>query len=157
MALLHQAVVAKPKGDAAQFEVTPKHVALSYNALSQRTRSYAVSTLYWVYDESINPVYQFDNSTNPNLTRRYLGSDSVDELLADEPVTSLGSGGNTLWSLSDHLGTIRDLSDLNEGTLATPYPWRRRRSMRPSPAGWRSRLIEFPVNFTQLRAAPKKV
>jgi RHS repeat-associated protein len=40
-------------------------------------------------------------------------------LFADEQVTSLSSGGNTLWALSDHLGSIRDIADLNEGTGVT--------------------------------------
>ncbi len=34
-------------------------------------------------------------------------------------MTSLGSGGNTLWALSDHLGTVRDIADLNETTGIT--------------------------------------
>lgn len=74
----------------------------------------------WVYDEGINPVYQFDDSTpGINLAHRYLWSNMVDELLADEEVNALESGGNTLWALADHLGSIRDIADNNEGTGAT--------------------------------------
>ena len=95
-------------------------IVYAYDAFNRLvSRRNAISILYWVYDEGINPIYQFDNSMNPNLRHRYLWSDTVDELLADEPVTSLGSGGNTLWGLADHLGTIRDISDLNEGTGVT--------------------------------------
>ncbi len=79
-----------------------------------------VSFQNWVYDEGINPVYQFDNSTSGiNLSHRFVWSNMVDELLADEEVNSLVSGGNTLWALSDHLGSIRDIADVNEGTGAT--------------------------------------
>ncbi len=34
-------------------------------------------------------------------------------------MTSLGSGGNVQWPLGDHLGTVRDIADLNEGTGVT--------------------------------------
>ncbi len=43
----------------------------------------------------------------------------TDQLLADENVSSLGSAGNTLWTLADHLATIRDIADQNESTYAT--------------------------------------
>ena len=35
--------------------------------------------------------------------------------LADEQVSSVSSAGNVLWPLSDHLGTIRDTADYDEG------------------------------------------
>jgi hypothetical protein len=31
----------------------------------------------------------------------------------------MSTGGNTLWGLADHLGTLRDIADLNEGTGVT--------------------------------------
>ena len=34
-------------------------------------------------------------------------------------MTSLSTGGNTLWGLGDHLGSLRDIADLNEGTGVT--------------------------------------
>ncbi len=74
---------------------------------------------YWVYDEGINAVLQFDGNAASNLSHRYIWSDKVDQLLADEQVTSLGSGGNVLWALSDHLGTIRDIADFDESTGIT--------------------------------------
>ena len=40
-------------------------------------------------------------------------------MLADEQVTSLSTGGNTVWALADHLGSIRDIADLNEGNGST--------------------------------------
>ncbi|MFN8738580.1 MAG: RHS repeat-associated core domain-containing protein [Pirellula sp.] len=58
------------------------------------------------------------------LTNRYLWADSVDQLLSDEQywnntgmainaTTSSTVAGNTLWTLGDHLGSIRDLLDNN--------------------------------------------
>ncbi len=74
---------------------------------------------YWAYDNGINAVVQFDGSAASNLSHRYMWGSQVDELLADEQVTSLSSGGNTLWGLADHLGSQRDIADLNEGTGVT--------------------------------------
>jgi RHS repeat-associated protein len=68
-----------------------------------------------VYDEGINAVLQFDGSSASNLSHRYLSSNNVDELLTDEQV----AGSNTLWGLADHLGSLRDIADLNEGTGVT--------------------------------------
>jgi RHS repeat-associated protein len=53
---------------------------------------------------------QFDGPAASDLSHRYLWNPAaVDQLLADEAVTSLSSAGNVLWPLTDHLGTIRDL------------------------------------------------
>ena len=64
-------------------------------------------------------------STQPfRLANRYLWGAAVDQLLSDEQYTgnsgpaitaSTGSvtAGNTLWALSDHLGSVRDISDNN--------------------------------------------
>ncbi len=56
---------------------------------------------FWAYDEGINSVLQFDG--DGEVTHRYLWSGAVDQLLADEQVTSTSSGGNVLWPLADHL------------------------------------------------------
>ena len=79
----------------------------------------AATNQYWVYDEGINAILQFDGSAASNLAHRYLWSNQVDELFADEQVTSLSTGGNTLWGLGDHLGTLRDIADFNESTSVT--------------------------------------
>ncbi len=97
----------------------------AYNRLVKRTYDAdgagggSATNQYWVYDEGINAVLQFDGNAASNLSHRYLWSDKVDQLLADEQVTSLGSGGNVLWALSDHLGTIRDIADFDESTGIT--------------------------------------
>jgi RHS repeat-associated protein len=78
-----------------------------------------------VYDEGINPVFEYDTSASPTMTHRYLWSDNVDELLADEQNPGLSSK-NTLWALSDHLGSIRDIADTNETTGITSIANHRR-------------------------------
>jgi RHS repeat-associated protein len=54
-----------------------------------------------------------------SLTHRYLYGPVVDQLLADETVTSLSSAGSIVWPLSDHLGTVADLAAHNSSTHAT--------------------------------------
>ncbi|MDX1929892.1 MAG: RHS repeat-associated core domain-containing protein [Pirellulaceae bacterium] len=94
----------------------------AFNRLVKRTYdadgagSGAATNQFWVYDEGINAVLQFDGSSASNLSHRYLWSDRVDELLADETV---GSGADTLYALGDHLGTIRDIANFNESTSVT--------------------------------------
>jgi RHS repeat-associated protein len=93
----------------------------AYNRLVRRTfdadgaGAGAATNQYWVYDEGINAVLQFDGSSASNLSHRYLWSDNVDELLADEQL----SGSNTLWGLADHLGSLRDIADYSESTGVT--------------------------------------
>jgi len=61
------------------------------------------------------------------LTHRYLWGQAVDQLLADEqiPATAQGEGGaiaepgNVVWALSDQLGTVRDLAQLDTATGLT--------------------------------------
>jgi RHS repeat-associated protein len=93
----------------------------AYNRLVRRTfdadgaGAGAATNQYWVYDEGINAVLQFDGSSASNLSHRYLWSDNVDELLADEQI----AGNNTLWGLADHLGSLRDIADYSESTGVT--------------------------------------
>ena len=54
-----------------------------------------------------------------NLKHRYLWGHVVDEILADETVTSLTSAGSVIWPLADNLGTARDLAKYNSGTNTT--------------------------------------
>jgi RHS repeat-associated protein len=69
---------------------------------------------------------QFDGSAAGDLTNRYLWGPNVDQLLADETVTSLTSAGNVQWPLADHPGTIRDIADRNESTGVTTVTNHRR-------------------------------
>jgi RHS repeat-associated protein len=102
-----------------------KQVDYSYDAFNRLVkRAYdadgagagAATNQFWVYDEGINAVLQFDGSAASNLSHRYLWSDRVDELLADETV---GGGADTLYALGDHLGTIRDIANFSESTSVT--------------------------------------
>ena len=56
---------------------------------------------HYIYDEG-QIVLRLNS--DGGVTHRYLWTNEVDQLLADEVV-----GGTTLWALSDHLGTVRDL------------------------------------------------
>ncbi len=76
----------------------------------------AATSQFWVYDEGINAVLQFDGPAASDLSHRYLWTGVVDELMADETV---GSGADTLYALGDHLGTIRGIANFNESTSAT--------------------------------------
>ncbi|MEM8677819.1 MAG: RHS repeat-associated core domain-containing protein, partial [Planctomycetota bacterium] len=70
----------------------------------------------WVHHEG-QIVYEFVDSTTTDpvtiddLTKRYLWSDQVDELLAQESVNGLPGEGELRWALGDHLGTVRDVVD----------------------------------------------
>ncbi|MEO8271159.1 MAG: hypothetical protein ABI557_15665, partial [Aureliella sp.] len=46
------------------------------------------TTQYWAYDEGINAVLQFDGAAASNQSHRYLWAEQVDQLLADEQITS---------------------------------------------------------------------
>jgi YD repeat-containing protein len=72
----------------------------------------------FAYD-GYNPVLQFDGSSADDIDHRYLFGPAVDQILADQDVNNASSAGNTLWGLADHLGTPRDVADLNEGTGTT--------------------------------------
>jgi len=50
----------------------------------------------------------------PALSHRYLHGPAVDQILADEQVTSTSTPGNVIWPLTDNQGTVRDLADYNE-------------------------------------------
>ena len=77
------------------------------------------TTQYWAYDQGINALVEFDGSSGSDLSHRYLWSNQVDELFADEQVSSPSTAGNTLWAISDHLNSIRDIADYNESTGVT--------------------------------------
>ncbi len=54
-----------------------------------------------------------------DLTHRYLWGPTVDQILADEAVSSLATEGDVLWPLTDHLNTVRDLAQYDEATDTT--------------------------------------
>jgi RHS repeat-associated protein len=76
---------------------------------------------YFAYDGS-QIALEFDGSESADLAHRYLWGPAVDQILADEEVTSLNNPGDVLWPLTDNLGTVRDLatydSQQDETTIA---------------------------------------
>jgi RHS repeat-associated protein len=70
---------------------------------------------------------QFGGTTAASLSHRYVWNPAdVDQLLADEAVTSLSSAGTVQYPLGDHLGTLRDLASYNVGTNTTTIDNHRR-------------------------------
>ena len=58
-----------------------------------------------------------------SLQSRYLYSNAVDQILAQEDVTqTISSPDRVLWHLSDNLGTVRDLAK-NDGTLGAHFQY----------------------------------
>jgi RHS repeat-associated protein len=57
------------------------------------------------------------------LSQRYLYSNTVDHIVAQEDVSeTIGSADRVLWHLADHLGTVRDLQK-NDVSFATHYEY----------------------------------
>jgi RHS repeat-associated protein len=50
------------------------------------------------------------------LRSRLLHGPVVDQILAEEVLTSMTAPGNVLWPLTDNMGTVRDIVDFNEAT-----------------------------------------
>ena len=104
---------------------TLKTVVYEYDAFNRMIRrtydadgpgAGAAVDAFWAFDEGINPLLEFDANTSADVSHRYLWGPQVDQLLADEQVTSTSSAGNILWALSDNLGSVRDIADLSGGT-----------------------------------------
>ncbi len=108
--------------------VTIKTVQYGYDALDQKvwkkvTDSTGTRTEAYVYDGLRDErgsagdqlILRFDGAGD--LTNRYLHGPAVDQVLADEQITP--TTNNTLWSLTDHQNTVRDLVDFNTSTHLT--------------------------------------
>ena len=76
------------------------------------------SERFFVYDGN-QIVLAFDGDQANDVTNRYLWGPVVDQILADEQVTTVASAGDVIWPLTDHLGTARDLAQYNAGTDTT--------------------------------------
>jgi RHS repeat-associated protein len=84
----------------------------TYDAMDRRNGKEVSATnkTRFVYDgEDI--ALSFIGVTGAHLANRYLHGPGIDEVFADE------QGANTYWLLTDHLGTVRDLTD-GTGALA---------------------------------------
>jgi RHS repeat-associated protein len=74
----------------------------------------------YVYDGN-QIVLRFAANTSSGLAAndlkdRYLWGPAVDQLLADEQVTSLASAGTVYWALGDHENSVRDWARYSGGT-----------------------------------------
>jgi RHS repeat-associated protein len=77
----------------------------------------------FVYDGD-NIALQFDKDVSSpttlgagDVSHRYLWNpQAVDQLFADEQVTTPGAAGNVVWPLIDNAGTVRDLATYSSGT-----------------------------------------
>jgi len=81
------------------------------------------SSAIFVYDANQIALH-FDktgtgDAADSDLSHRYLWGAAVDQILADEEVTSLGTAGDILWPLTDNLGSVRDLAEYDSGTDTT--------------------------------------
>ncbi|XZE43934.1 RHS repeat-associated core domain-containing protein [Pirellulaceae bacterium SH467] len=116
---------------------TLKQVEYTYDAFDQRTAKrvdidgngtwdrYEVYT--WADGQEVQRWVDSDGAGTGQklrLANRYLWAESVDQLLSDEQyasgtgmevdaTTASGTAGTTLWALTDHLGSVRDLLDNN--------------------------------------------
>jgi RHS repeat-associated protein len=116
---------------------TLKQVEYTYDAFDQRTAKrvdsdgngtwdrYEVYT--WADGQEVQRWVDTDGAGTGQklrLANRYLWAESVDQLLSDEQyasgagmeidaTTASGTAGATLWALTDHLGSVRDLLDNN--------------------------------------------
>ena len=87
--------------------------------------SAAEERTYYVHHEG-QVVLQFEKTgsgdfTAQDLAHRYMWGPAVDQLLADDTI-DLVNGDQTLWALTDHLGTVRDLVDASGSISAGRRP-----------------------------------
>ncbi len=90
--------------------------------IDTRTRfAYDGNQIVLQFDRALAPSDDpADPLTLENLSHRYLWNPAaVDQLMADEHVTTPDTPGTILWPLADHLGTIRDLAAYDSATDAT--------------------------------------
>ena len=110
-----------------------KTVAYTYDAFNRMVTETVVqgsgawTKTVFVYSGS-QAALQFDSSGTSgspgslaaaDLSHRYLWGAAVDQLLADEQISTPGQAGNVVWPLADNLGTIRDLATYNAQTGVT--------------------------------------
>jgi len=81
-------------------------------------------TLGYAYDGD-QITLQFESSgsgplNSSHLSHRYLWqANAIDQIMADEQVTTPSSPGSVVWPLTDHLGTVRDLAAYDDATGIT--------------------------------------
>jgi len=65
---------------------------------------------FYIYDGQHILLEFAQDVSDPVLTHRYLHGPAVDQILADEQVTSPLWQGNVIWPLTDNQGTVRDIA-----------------------------------------------
>ncbi len=116
---------ASPTGTITQV------VAYTYDAFNRRLRRQVDTNGDGTFDQSEVNVFDgsqvalhFAGNTGgslaaSNLADRYLWGPVVDQLLADEQVSSLSSAGTVDWALTDQQNSIRDVAQYNASTGVT--------------------------------------
>jgi len=104
-----------------------KTVTESYDAFNRWVRRQvdsdgpgpnAATNTFFSYDGD-QVLLEFDGTAAGDVSHRYLWGEMVDQLLADEQVTTTSSAGSVLWTLGDQIGSLRDLATYNSGTDTT--------------------------------------
>jgi RHS repeat-associated protein len=110
------------QGDESQVTSDIEYKYDAFNQLIGRTSTsdgVVLTSTAFAYEDG-QVVLQFHklgtgDLTANDLSNRYLWGPAVDQLLADEQVSELFTAANneTLWALTDHLGSVRDVVDSN--------------------------------------------
>ncbi|RCS55778.1 choice-of-anchor D domain [Bremerella cremea] len=85
---------------------------------------------------------------NDDLTQRMLYGPNVDQILAQEDVTSLLVDGEVLWALTDHLGSVRDVVTYDVMANTTTVKNHIVYDAYGDIAGETSAWVEFAFGFT---------
>ena len=110
-------------GGTADLQISYIYDAFNRMVSVKNTTGDTTTQTRFAYDGN-QIVMQFSGTgtsalTASNLTDRYLWGPAVDQLMADEQVSSLTSAGTVLFALTDNQNTVRDLATYDSGTDAT--------------------------------------
>lgn len=115
----------------ADLETDPTQIVeYTYDMFNRRIAKQADTDGDTIVDKTIRYVYdgdhialQFEGTTDADnaadLAHRYVFGQEIDQILADERVSSLLTDGDVLWALTDNLGSVRQLAEHDSGMNAT--------------------------------------
>ncbi len=100
------------------FGATTNEVEYHYDIFDRRIAKViddqtSVSTEYFVHDGQHIALRLDEDGA---ATNRYLHGPAVDQILADEQVAAPGAAGDVLWTLTDNLGSVRDIVNYDAAT-----------------------------------------
>ena len=100
------------------FGATTNEVEYHYDIFDRRIAKViddqtTVDTEYFVYDGQHIALRLDEDGAVAN---RYLHGPAVDQILADEQVSTPGAAGDVLWTLTDNLGSVRDVVNYDATT-----------------------------------------